>query len=68
MCDTPTNLIFVPKIRIFRKAMGKFGSFFVDKIKVNEKRRIANEHKLGFCHIKVCNPNPQNGGQYLLRD
>ena len=56
----------MPEIRIFGKAMGKSSSVFADKIRVKEKRRIANEHKLGFGHIKVCNHSPQNWGLYLV--
>jgi hypothetical protein len=56
----------VPEIKIFTKAIAKSSPVFADKISVKQKRRIANEHKLGFGHITVCNPNSQNGDMNLL--
>ncbi len=42
--DTSKAAIFITK------AIGKSCSVFVDKIRVKEKRRIADEHGLGFSH------------------
>ncbi len=41
----------MPEIRIFTKAIAKSLPVFADKFRVTEKRRIVNEHMLGFEHI-----------------